>query len=121
MGWRGVEPSVREYLRNGFRAGKRKVSPRFYANLNLSPSGLQASIGAKTFGDYLVLRPSARDRARPRQSAPNVPSLMSLEIRKSSKWGYGVFVVNGQKTVINLKARDHRQTASQTETMQGGR
>ena len=40
---------------------------------------------------------------RPRQSAPNVPSLMSLEIRKSSKWWYGVFVVNGQKTVINLK------------------
>lgn len=28
---------------------------------------------------------------------------MSLEIRKSSKWWYGVFVVNGQKTVINLK------------------
>lgn len=28
---------------------------------------------------------------------------MSLEIRKSSKWWYGVFVVNGQKSVINLK------------------
>ena len=28
---------------------------------------------------------------------------MSLEIRKSSSWWYGVFVVNGRKTVINLK------------------
>ncbi|HOW67422.1 MAG TPA: site-specific integrase [Candidatus Paceibacterota bacterium] len=27
---------------------------------------------------------------------------MSLEIRKSSKWWYGVFMVNGQRTVINL-------------------
>src|SRR5262245_47419751 len=30
---------------------------------------------------------------------------MSLEIRKSSKWWYGVFVVNGQKSVINLKVQ----------------
>jgi len=28
---------------------------------------------------------------------------MSLEIRKSSNWWYGVFKVNGQKTVINLE------------------
>ena len=28
---------------------------------------------------------------------------MSLELRKSSKWWYGVFVVNGQKTIVNLK------------------
>src|SRR5690606_20604496 len=28
---------------------------------------------------------------------------MSLELRKSSNWWYGVFVVNGQKTVVNLK------------------
>ena len=28
---------------------------------------------------------------------------MSLELRKSSKWWYAVFVVNGQKAVINLK------------------
>ena len=28
---------------------------------------------------------------------------MSLEIRKSSNWWYGVFVVDGRKTVINLK------------------
>lgn len=28
---------------------------------------------------------------------------MSLEIRRSSNWWYGVFVVNGTKTVINLK------------------
>jgi integrase len=27
---------------------------------------------------------------------------MSLEIRKSSNWWYGVFVVNGRKTIINL-------------------
>jgi len=27
---------------------------------------------------------------------------MSLEIRKSSKWWYGVFMVKGQRTVINL-------------------
>jgi integrase len=27
---------------------------------------------------------------------------MSLEIRKSSNWWYGVFMVNGQRTVINL-------------------
>lgn len=28
---------------------------------------------------------------------------MSLELRKSSRWWYGVFVVNGQKTIVNLK------------------
>jgi integrase len=28
---------------------------------------------------------------------------MSLEIRKSSHWWYGVFILNGRKTVINLK------------------
>lgn len=28
---------------------------------------------------------------------------MSLELRKSSKWWYGVFLVNGQKSIINLK------------------
>ena len=27
---------------------------------------------------------------------------MSLEIRKNSRWWYGVFVVNGRKTVVNL-------------------
>ncbi|MBX3744130.1 MAG: tyrosine-type recombinase/integrase [Verrucomicrobiae bacterium] len=28
---------------------------------------------------------------------------MSLELRKSSKWWYGVFMENGQKTIVNLK------------------
>ena len=28
---------------------------------------------------------------------------MSLELRRSSKWWYGVFRINGQKTVINLR------------------
>ena len=28
---------------------------------------------------------------------------MSLELRKSSQWWYGVFMENGQKTVVNLK------------------
>ncbi len=28
---------------------------------------------------------------------------MSLEIRKNSSWWYGVFMVNGRKTVVNLK------------------
>ncbi len=27
---------------------------------------------------------------------------MSLELRKNSKWWYGVFMVNGKKTIINL-------------------
>ena len=27
---------------------------------------------------------------------------MSLELRKSSNWWYGVFVVNGRKTIVNL-------------------
>jgi len=27
---------------------------------------------------------------------------MALEIRRSSKWWYGTFMVNGEKTVINL-------------------
>jgi hypothetical protein len=27
---------------------------------------------------------------------------MSLEIRRNSSWWYGVFVVNGKKTVVNL-------------------
>ena len=30
---------------------------------------------------------------------------MSLELRKSSKWWYGVFMENGQKTIVNLKVR----------------
>ena len=29
-------------------------------------------------------------------------SHMALEIRKSSNWWYGVFMVNGRKTIINL-------------------
>ncbi len=28
---------------------------------------------------------------------------MSLELRKSSNWWYGVFLVNGRKTIVNLK------------------
>jgi integrase len=28
---------------------------------------------------------------------------MSLELRKSSNWWYGVFLVNGKKTIVNLK------------------
>ena len=27
---------------------------------------------------------------------------MSLEIRRNSSWWYGVFVINGRKTVVNL-------------------
>lgn len=32
----------------------------------------------------------------------NTDKAMSLEIRKNSNWWYGVFVINGKKTVINL-------------------
>ena len=32
----------------------------------------------------------------------SIDQTMSLEIRKNSSWWYGVFVINGKKTVVNL-------------------
>jgi integrase len=43
---------------------------------------------------------------------------MSLELRKSSSWWYGVFLVNGKKTIVNLKVPITGQRPPK-RTMQG--
>ena len=53
------------------------------------------------FGNCLVC-PLNCSPARPSEPGCTQKNRMSLEIRKSSRWWYGVFVVDGRKSIINL-------------------